>query len=164
MAQRRRAYEPGHRPKVLVVIDDTAECMRAAAFAARRARRTGAMITLLAVIMPGEEQPWRGIGSLMQAEAEAEAQVKLARASALIEGLTGFHPEQVIRTGNPAEEVMKLIEADADIAVLVLASGTGKEGPGPLVSLLAGRLSAHFPVPVTLVPGGLDEADFEALA
>lgn len=164
MAQRRRAFEAGHRAKILVVIDDTAECMRAAAFAARRARRTGSMVVLLAVLVPEEGQPWRGIGSLMQAEAEAEAQIKLARAADLITRFADFVPEQVIRTGKPAEEVMKLIEADADIAVLVLASGTGKEGPGPLVSLIAGRMSAHFPVPVTLVPGGLDEADFEALA
>jgi hypothetical protein len=59
---------------------------------------------------------------------------------------------------------MGLIEADEDIAILVLAAGIGKEGPGPLVSHIAGRVAANFPVPVTIVPGGLAEADFEALA
>ena len=40
----------------------------------------------------------------------------------------------MIREGNPAEEIHKLIEEDQDIAILVLAAGTGKEGPGPLVA------------------------------
>ena len=46
-------------------------------------------------------------------------------------------PERVIREGETAEEILKLIEEDEDIAILVLAAGTGKEGPGPLVANLA---------------------------
>ena len=37
--RRRRSYEAGHKPKWLVVIDDTAECDRAVYFAARRAAK-----------------------------------------------------------------------------------------------------------------------------
>jgi len=43
----------------------------------------------------------------------------------------------------------------------VLASSTTKEGPGPLVSLVAGD---EYPIPVTIVPGGLSDADIDALA
>lgn len=164
MGLRRRAYEPGHRAKVLVVVDETPECARAIDFAARRARRTGAGIVLLAIIEPQEAQPWRGVGDIMRAEAEAEARLRFESASALIRSLAQFEPERVIRTGTPAEAVRQAIEADEDIAALFLAAGTGKEGPGPLVSQLAGRASAGFPVPITIVPGGLPEADFEALA
>jgi hypothetical protein len=60
--------------------------------------------------------------------------------------------------------VTALIEADGDIAVLVLAAGTGREGPGPLVSSLVGRSSGTFPVPITVVPGSLDEAAIAAIA
>lgn len=164
MPFRRRAYEPGHRPKILIVVDDTPECARAALFAARRARRSGASIIMLAIVVPEEGQPWLGVGDLMQAEAEAEAEQRLDKAAELVRREAGFEPERIIRTGQPAQEVMGLIEADEDIAVLVLAAGIGKEGPGPLVSHIAGRVAANFPVPVTIVPGGLAEADFEALA
>lgn len=164
MAFRRRAYEPGHRPKVLVIIDDTPECDRAVLFAARRARRSGAAIIMLAIVEPGESQPWRGIGDLMQAEAEAEAESRLDRAAELVRREAGFEPERVVRTGAASEAVMAQIEGDEDIAILVLAAGIGKEGPGPLVSHIAGKVAASFPVPVTIVPGGLAEADFEALA
>jgi nucleotide-binding universal stress UspA family protein len=164
MAFRRRAYEPGHRPKILVIIDETPECERAVLFAARRARRSGAAIIMLAIIVPEEGQPWLGIGDLMQAEAEAEAGQRLERAADLVRREAGFEPERVIRTAIASDAVMAQIEEDEDIAILVLAAGLGKEGPGPLVSLIAGKVAASFPVPVTIVPGGLADADFEALA
>lgn len=164
MALRRRAFEPGHRPKLLTIVDETPECQRAVRFAARRARRHGSHIVMLAIIEPGEGQPWRGVGDLMQAEAEAEANQRLDSAAEIVRAEAGFEPERVILTGKPSEQVMLLIEKDEDIAVLLLAAGTGKEGPGPLVSLIAGRIAANFPVPITIVPGGLAEVDFEALA
>lgn len=164
MPFRRRAYEPGHRPKLLIIVDETPECARAVLFAARRARRSGANIVMLAIVVPEEGQPWLGVGDLMRAEAEAEANERLDHAAGIVRREAGFEPERAIRTGKPAETVMAEIEQDEDIAVLILAAGIGKEGPGPLVSHIAGRVAASFPVPVTIVPGGLAEADFEALA
>ena len=51
--------------------------------------------------------------------------------------LTGITPECAVREGDKAEEILKLIDADEDIFILVLAAGTGSEGPGPLVATLA---------------------------
>jgi hypothetical protein len=44
---------------------------------------------------------------------------------------------------------------------LVLAAGTGKEGPGPLVSNLA-KTAGTFPIPVAVVPGHLSDEDIDA--
>ena len=59
-------------------------------------------------------------------------------------------PSLVIREGRRTEQVMQLIAEDKDVAILVLAAGTEKEGPGPLVSSLAGKLSGSFPIPITI--------------
>jgi nucleotide-binding universal stress UspA family protein len=67
----------------------------------------------------------------------------------------------VIREGNTAEEILKLIDEDADIGILVLAAGTGKEGPGPLVSNL-GKTAGSFPIPVAIVPGHLSNEEIDA--
>jgi hypothetical protein len=48
--------------------------------------------------------------------------------------------------------------------VLVLASGTGREGPGPLVSLVAQQAQLAYPIPVTIVPGGLSDDAIDLLA
>jgi hypothetical protein len=59
---------------------------------------------------------------------------------------------------------VKLIDDDQDISFLVLAAGTGKEGPGPLVSTIAGKSASTFPIPVVIVPGGLSDEEIDALA
>ena len=162
--KRRRSFEAGHRPKFLVVVDDSEECGRAVYFAARRAVRIAGGMVMLAVTERGDYQHWLGVGDVMKAEAEAEAEALLDRFAAIGRSVAGIDAERVIRSGSKAEEIMGLIEADADISFLVLAAGTSAEGPGPLVTLLAGKASGSFPVPVVIVPGGLTDAEIDALA
>lgn len=161
---RRKSFEAGHRPKFLVVADESTECARAVHFAARRAVRIGAGIIMLAVADPGDFQHWLGVGEVMKAEAEDKARALLERHASISRTIAGIEPEMVVRTGNKAEEIRALIEADADISFLVLGAGTGAEGPGPLVSLLAGKTSGLFPIPVVIVPGSLSDAEIDALA
>lgn len=164
MVKRRRSYETGHRPKFLAVVDGSEESAKAIRFAARRCARVGASIVLLGVATPPEHETWLGVGEVMQAEAEAEAEKRLETAAAAVRTLAGLEPEKVVRVGNKADELVKLIEEDEDISLLVLAAGTGREGPGPLVSALAGKSSASFPIPVAIVPGHLEDEEIDALA
>lgn len=164
MVKRRRSYETGHRPKFLAVVDDSEECSKAIRFAARRCARLGASIVLLGVAPPPEHETWLGVGEVMQAEAEAEAEKLLDAAAASVRAFAGLEPEKIVRTGEKAAEVVKLIEEDEDISLLVLAAGTGREGPGPLVSALAGKSAGTFPIPVAIVPGFLEDEEIDALA
>jgi nucleotide-binding universal stress UspA family protein len=161
---KRRSYEAGHRPKFLVVVDETPECERALRFAARRVTRTGASLVLLGVVTPPDNFEWLGVGDAMRAEAEDEAQELLDTAAGAARSAAGVEPEQVMRVGDKAEVILDLINEDEDISFLVLAAGTGKEGPGPLVTNLAGKAASTFPVPVVLVPGSLTDEEIDALA
>ena len=160
----RKPLEPGHRRKLLVVIDETPECAKAVHFAALRAAHTRGALVLLFVIPRAAFQQWKGVENIMRAEAVEAAENALGRFADMVRKWADIEPEQVIREGDTAAQVTELIEADEDIAVLVLASGTGKDGPGPLVSSLVGRSSSDFGVPVTVVPGSLDEATIAAIA
>ncbi|MBN8993761.1 MAG: universal stress protein [Rhizobiales bacterium] len=164
MGKKRRSTEEGHRRKFLVVIDDTPECTRALLYAARRAERTKGGLVLLYVIVPSEFTQWVGVENIMRAEAMEEAESSLGRFADMVRTWSSIEPQQVIREGVRADEIVKLIEEDEDIAVLVLAAGADKEGPGPLVTALAGKASGTFPVPITIVPGSLDEESISALA
>ncbi|WP_186420603.1 universal stress protein [Bosea sp. CS1GBMeth4] len=164
MVKRRRSYETGHRPKFLAVVDDSPECAKAVRFAARRCARIGASIVLLGVVTPPADETWLGVGDMVQADAEAEAQELIDAAAAAVRSLAGLEPEKVVRTGVKADEMVKLIEADEDISLLVLAAGTGRDGPGPLVSALAGKGAGTFPIPVAIVPGHLADEEIDALA
>src|SRR6478735_1762863 len=108
----RRSYEAGHRPKFLVVVEDSEECDRALYFAARRAGRVGASLALLAVISPADFQHWLGVGSLMEAEASEEAAQRLEAAAARARAIAGIEPERIVRTGPKADEILALIEED----------------------------------------------------
>jgi len=164
MVKKRRSYETGHRPKFLAVVDDSEECSKAIRFAARRCARVGAAMVLLGVAQAPEHENWLGVGKVMQAEAEAEAEKRLDEAAAAVRALAGLEPEKIVRSGDKADELVRLIEEDEDISLLVLAAGTGREGPGPLVSALTGKSSASFPIPVAIVPGHLEDEEIDALA
>ena len=98
---------------------------------------------MLLVIEPEDRhQQWLGVADLMRAEAQEAANAVLDRFSARANGAAGITPERVIRDGDRSEEILKLIDEDLDIEILVLAAGTGKEGPGPLVSGLGKTVSA----------------------
>ncbi|MCX5494897.1 universal stress protein [Kaistia dalseonensis] len=161
---KRKSTEAGHRRKFLAVIDDTPECSRAVIYAARRAERTSGGLVMLYVIEPTEFQHWIGVENIMRAEAMDEAEEVLARFADLARRHSSVEPELVIREGAKSDEITALIEEDEDIAILVLAAGTDKEGPGPLVSSIAGKLAPTFPVPITVVPGTLTDDDIAAIA
>jgi nucleotide-binding universal stress UspA family protein len=164
MSAKRRSYEAGHKPKYLVVIDESPECDRAVYYASRRAARTGAGVLMLLVIEPHDRhQQWLGVADIMKAEAHEAANAVLDRFAARANGVAGITPERVIRDGQKAEEILKLIDEDEDITTLVLAAGTGKEGPGPLVASM-GKNAADYPIPVAIVPGHLGDAELDALS
>ncbi|MEW6122822.1 MAG: universal stress protein [Pseudomonadota bacterium] len=165
MSPKRQIHEPGHRRKFLVVVDDSPECDRALYYAARRAARTGSGVTMLGILSLDEmRQQWLGVADLMHAEAEEAMQQQLDRFAARARQISGVAAEGVIREGDKAEALLSVITDDRDIAVLVLAAGTGSDGPGPLVGLLAGPAAARFPIPVTIVPGALSDDELDALA
>lgn len=163
MSKPRRSYEAGHRPKFLVVVDETAECDRAVYYASRRAARTGANVIMLRVIETQDRnQQWLGVADIMRAEAYEDANAALDRAAARANGVAGITPERVVREGETAQEILTTIEEDEDIAILILGAGTGKEGPGPLVANL-GKTAGTYPIPVAIVPGQLTDEELDAM-
>ena len=147
--------------KFLVVIDKTPECQVALRFAARRAQHTGGRVTLMCPATPPDFQQWRGVEEIMRDEAHAEAEGMLFEAAKVINELAGVIPELIIPYGLPTETLLALLKEDQDISILVLASGTGKEGPGPLVSMFGTAVQS---IPVTIVPGNYTPEQIDSLA
>lgn len=162
--RRRRSNETGHRPKFLVVVDQTEEFDRALYFAARRAMRTNSGLVLLAVIDDAGFHEWLGVGDMIQQEAEEAAAALLNRAAARARQIAGIQAEMSTLRGARSEQIMKLIEEDEDISFLVLAASSSSDGPGPLVSTLAAKSSGTFPIPIVIVPGAMSDEEIEALA
>src|SRR3984893_16962644 len=132
MTTQRRSYETGHKPKCLVIVDDTAEWDRAVYYASRWAIRAGGGVVMLRIIeLEDQNQQWLGVADIMRAEAEEAANEALDRASGRANGIAAITPERVIREGDPTEQILDVIDKDTDITMLVLAANPGPEGPGP---------------------------------
>lgn len=165
--KKRRSYEEGHLRKMLVVVDESPESEVAIYFSASRIVHSSGAIVLLYVIEPQDFQTWMGVRQVHIEEEtnKAKALFRLARRKLNTAGFDKVATVEVIREGKKAEEIIRLIEEDEDIAILVLGASADAKGPGPLVSSLAtGKMAGTFPIPISIVPGNLTVDDLKAMA
>ncbi|NQW09501.1 MAG: universal stress protein [Alphaproteobacteria bacterium] len=154
-----------HEPQrvFLVVIDDSEEMKVALRFACQRARHTGGRVALFRAIEPVEFQHWMGVGELMREEARAEAEALMERMSEMVVEISGTIPVLYLREGPVREELMKLIDEEPTISILVLGADTNADNPGPLVSYLSTKGAARLRIPITIVPGTLTDKEIDGL-
>jgi nucleotide-binding universal stress UspA family protein len=147
----------------LCVVDQTEELGKALYFACRRANNTGGRIALLYVIEPAEFQHWAAVGNLMREERRQEAEEMLNVVANVVKKRTDKMPELYIREGNITEELVKLIDEQKHISLLVLGAATGQEGPGPIVTTLISKMAGRLRIPMTIVPGNLSDEQIDAI-
>jgi len=148
--------------KFLVVLDDSRECLNAMRFAAMRAAHTQGGVEILAVIPPEEFNHWIGVGDIMREESRERIEAHFEVFAKWMRDKQGIDPELVIREGESVSEIIAQVHHDPDIGVLVLGAGTGKKGPGPLVTQLT-KTAGTLPIPITIVPGDLSKERLEAI-
>jgi len=157
------ATKPSERV-LLVVVDDSQEMAVALRYACRRARHAAGRVALLHVIERTEFQTWLGVGDLMAKEARSEAEQLMQRIAKQVGEQVGALPIIYLREGTRSDELMRLIEEEPSVSILVLGANTGPGGPGPLVSALTGKMVGKLRVPVTIVPGNLSDEDIDAIS
>jgi nucleotide-binding universal stress UspA family protein len=163
-AQEAQDAAPAEAERIfLVVVDETEEMHKALHFACRRALHTGGRVALLYVIEPPEFQHWLGVERVMQEEARQQAEQTLQQHAAKVQAATTKMPVLYVREGRRRDELLALLKEEPSISLLVLATATGREGPGPLVTYLVSQLGGQLDVPVTLVPGLLTDEQIDAV-
>ena len=148
----------------LVVVDDSEEMDIALRFACRRAQHTGGRVALLYVVEPADFQHWMAVGDLMREEARSEGEQLLQKLATQVNDITGALPVLYVREGSRREELLKLIEEEPSISILVLAADTDSRGPGPLVEAFTGRFIGKLRIPVTIVPGNLANDQIDSIS
>jgi len=122
-------------------------------------------VALLYVIEPPDFREWKAVEARMREEAYKEAERALYESCSIVNNASGSRPELIIREGNRRDELAALLKEDPSLSILVLGASTAKSGPGPLVhSIMSAEFGHAFPIPITLVPGGLSNEDIDALA
>ena len=148
----------------LVVVDESLEMPVALHYASRRAMHTGGRVALLRVIPQEETHGLASVAALMKEEARQEAEQLLQRMARSVIEVTGSVPVIYILEGSVRDELLRLTNEDPTISILVLAAGTGPEGPGPLITYLSGKAVGRLRIPVTIVPGSLTREQMDAIS
>ena len=139
---------------ILVIADGTKEMNVALEYACARAKKTERKIIIASFIEPLDVLTTQGVQEIMKNEARDEAETLLHKASAYVKEETSNTATLHIREGEIIEELLKLIEEEKNISVLVLASSVeDKEGPGPIISSILTKNYKRLNVPVMIVPG-----------
>lgn len=147
----------------LVVIDESPEAEIALRFAARRAVKTGGNVEILALIPQPEFVQWGGVMATIIDEARQRAEALVARAAGTLLSESGITPSITLREGDGPPVVREMIEANPEIAALVL--GAAASGPpGPLVAHFTGADAGALRVPVMIIPGSLDMEAIDRLS
>jgi nucleotide-binding universal stress UspA family protein len=144
----------------LVVADETEEMSNALRFAGRRAQHSGGRVALLAVIEPADLGNWLGVGQVIEDDQRRDAETLLHRMAEEAYRMTGKMPILHLREGDRREEVVKLLQEDKTISLLVLGTAKGSS-PGPIVTYLMSHLGSSIRIPVTLVPGDLTPEEID---
>ena len=159
----RRSQRTSSERVFLVVVDESEELHVALRYASNRAKATGGRVALFYVIEPSGFGHWIAVEDLMEKEMRLQAEETLKKYSEVVMQMSGQMPALYIREGNRLDALMALLDEEPSISILVLAAGTGKGGPGPLISALAGKLNKRLHVPLTIVPGALSDEEIDAL-
>ncbi|MEL7029221.1 MAG: universal stress protein [Pseudomonadota bacterium] len=154
------------RRKLLVIVDDSPECKLALHYAAQRAKHASGQAVLLFIVPPTDFEHWMSVEKAIREEAHAEAEELLDGAAQEVFQISRIAPERMVREGEPKDVIRTVVTEDPDVAVLILAASTSKDGPGPLVSAFTGSVDSFGPraVPVVVIPGSMTPEEIEAIA
>tara|TARA_B110000971_G_C19863052_1_gene432537 strand:+ start:267 stop:728 length:462 start_codon:yes stop_codon:yes gene_type:complete len=151
------------KKKFLVIVDETKELEKAVYFAAKRAIATEGELLLLYIVDPAINAQWARIENLIEQEATSEAKKLCRMWSQKIKSQFNIESEMIIKIGDRADELLKLVEEDQSIRFLVLASSENNEDPGPLIKVLTGKKIKNLNIPLVLIPGSLSEKDIDLI-
>ena len=138
---------------ILVIADGSKEMEVALQYACARAKKTNRKIIIATFIEPLDVLTTQGVTEIMKNEAREEAESKLQQASTIVKESTGIMPVLHVREGEVIPELIKLIEEEENINVLVLAANVDEKGPGPIINSLVSKEYSRLRIPVMIVPG-----------
>ena len=142
---------------ILVIADGSKEMEIALQYACARSKKTNRKIIIATFIEPLDVLTTQGVTEIMQNEAREEAELKLKKASTIVKESTGIIPVLHVREGEIIPELIKLIEEEENINVLVLAANVDEKGPGPIINSLISKEYSRLRIPVMIVPGNFSK-------
>lgn len=139
----------------LVFIDSSDEAKAAVNYVASCICRNKGRILLLSVITEQKAGEWIFVESLIEEDAERQAEEQLRQAAKDVYDISGAISQLILRKGDIQTEILSVLEENPDITVLVTAASPGENKASHLVRAINNPRNTYLPVPVTIIPSFL---------
>ncbi|MCB1562060.1 MAG: universal stress protein [Alphaproteobacteria bacterium] len=136
----------------LVVADETAEFELAMKYAAHMAAQNKGHVAVLYALPDQDFQHWGNIQERMRREQREKAERFLWDVAGKLNAFNDTKPSFLLEEGSIQDALVRIIDRDLNIRVLVLGAGTESSGPGPLVSYFTTKGLTRLRIPMLLVP------------
>lgn len=156
--------ETDQKATILVAIDGSRNSLVAAGVAAQMARSLDAHLGMIHVLDVPMRGFWAGIEDRIQDDVRLQAETTLGEIADKMREMCDVMPEFLIVEGVPEEEILKAVEAEPNVMMLVAGSqGLATEKKSQLrlrpgAGKLAAKLTDRLSVPLLLVPRNVDVA------
>lgn len=149
--------------KILVCVGDNLHSKVALQFATRSAMTQGLHLEVLHVIEQTNVEQLLALSDELRRDKEIQAQKYLDECASWVQEWGGDVPGFSIREGIISEEILKAIEEDHDISLLVLGISSESPSKDSLVPVLVGHMGKTMQIPLLIIPGNLTEQQIEEL-
>ena len=146
---------PG-RVKFLVCVDASEECKAALKFACMRAKNSNGLVLILYVVEPNDMQHFAGVEKVMEREADEKADRVLSELKAETFQEFAIEIESRVSYGPKYTGIVDLINEDKSISILVLGAAPEGKGTNELINKFSTGLTNSIHIPLTIVPGNLN--------
>lgn len=143
--------------KVLVCVSDNPHSKVALHFACLKAKSQDLHLELIHVIEQTNVEQLLAVSDALRKDKEAEASIFLEQCTGWIESWGGKMPGLLIREGIIGEEILKAIEQDHDISLIVIGISPESPSKDSLLPMLVSHMGKGIQIPLMIIPGNLTE-------
>ncbi len=155
---------PTSKPTFLVCVNDKPHSKTALRFACTRAKRINSEVLLMYVVDPVDYNSLFSVGDVIKEERVQHAEDILETMVEDAKKWAKITPRTKVCEGLIKDEVIKLIQEDSSISLLVLGvAADGSSNKTGLLTQLAGEIGDEFNIPMLIVPGNLTDAQIKEL-
>lgn len=162
MAEENTIIEDGkekRKTNYLVCVNSEDYSKIALKFACRIANKNNGIVTILNVIEPADYQSFALVADAIKEEKRQETEALLQSLAEELDVIPSF----MVREGSIEEEIIKVVEEDTSISMLIVGATTEANVKSKVLPQLVAQLGSKLLIPMLIVPGNITEHQMDEL-
>jgi nucleotide-binding universal stress UspA family protein len=147
----------------LVCVNEEDYSKVAVKFASQLAKNTGASLLILHVMEPMDYQTLGSVAEKMKQERALDAEALLTSLAQEVDESVAIKPALMIREGLIENEIVKVIEEDTNVHMLIVGSASEGNAKSKTLPPLAAQVGRKLYIPMLIIPGNMTEQQITAL-